>query len=79
MSDLEAFQKKNANRTDNINPLGFHCFLRDKTYNVARQRDSWNESRFHCFDWNVECVIERPFNRDDFYRVLYDTLPRNEE
>ena len=34
-----------------------------------------NESRFHVFGWTGEYVIERPLNRDDFYRVLYDTLP----
>ena len=47
MSDLEAFQKKNANRTDNINPLGFHCFLRDKTYNeTTRQLERVSISLF---------------------------------
>ena len=38
-----------------------------------------NESRFHVFDSTAGNVIERPLNRDDFYQVLYDTLPRNGE
>ena len=38
-----------------------------------------NESRFHVFDWTAGNVIEGPLNRDDFYRVIYDTLPRNGE
>ena len=38
-----------------------------------------NESRFHVFDSTAGNVIEKPLNRDDFNRVLYDTLPRNDE
>ena len=59
MSDLGAFQKKNANRTDNINPLGFHCFLRDKTYNeTTRQleRVSISLFRLECRMRNREAI-----------------------
>ena len=45
-------------------------------FNMSR---FWKESRFHVFDWTAGNIIERPLNRDDFYRVLYDTLPRNGE
>ena len=59
MSDLGAFQKKNANRTDNINPLGFHCFLRDKTYNeTMRQLEQVSISlfRLECRMRNREAI-----------------------
>ena len=38
-----------------------------------------NESRFLVFDSTAGNAIERPLNRHDFCRVLYDTLPRNDK
>ena len=60
-----------------INPLGFHC-LRDKTYNeTTRQVGTSLDPTISIGP--AEHVTERPLNRDDFYRVLYYTLPRNYE
>ena len=56
MSDLEAFQKKNANKTDNINPLGFHCFLRDNETTRQLERVSISLFRLECRMHNREAI-----------------------
>ena len=60
-----------------INPLGFHC-LRDKIYNeTTRQVGTSLDSTISIGP--AEYVTKRPLNRDGFYRVIYYTLPRNDE
>ena len=42
-------------------------------------QDRWQQVSISRFKFDCRNVIKRPLNRDEFYRVLYNTLPRNDE